>query len=215
MIRTAGRYEPISIGGETVNSFVPAPLPPRDPPLALDAELSELLRRAEAAIARLELAGAMVPSVSWFLYSFVRKEAVVSSQIEGTQATLVDLLMYEAAGKTDAVDEADVKQVCNYVDALTYARKQIRNKGGLPLSMRLLNEAHRRLMRDVPGGYRGPGEIRRSQNWIGGSRPGNAIYVPPPHRLLGELLGALEKYIHAEDDLSPLIRAGLLGGRRD
>jgi Fic family protein len=152
----------------------------------------------------------MVPSVSWFLYSFVRKEAVVSSQIEGTQATLVDLLMYEAAGKTDAVDEADVKQVCNYVDALTYARKQIRNKGGLPLSMRLLNEAHRRLMRDVPGGYRGPGEIRRSQNWIGGSRPGNAIYVPPPHRLLGELLGALEKYIHAEDDLSPLIRAGLL-----
>jgi Fic family protein len=136
MIRTAGRYEPISVAGETVNSFVPVPLPPRDPPLALDTELSELLRRAEAAIARLELAGAMLPSVSWFLYSFVRKEAVVSSQIEGTQVTLVDLIMYEAAGKTDAVDETDVKQVCNYVDAFTHTRKQIRNKGGLPLSMR-------------------------------------------------------------------------------
>lgn len=210
MIRSAGRYEATSAVGETVNAFVPAPLPPHDPPLVHDAAVSELLRRAEAAVARLDLAGAMVPSVSWFLYSFVRKEAVVSSQIEGTQASLVDLLVYEAAGKADAADETDVRQVCNYLDALRYARRQIRSRNGLPLSVRLLNEAHRRLMKDVPGAHRGPGEIRRSQNWIGGTRPGNAVYVPPPPHLLGKLLGSLEKYIHAQDKLSPLIRAGLL-----
>jgi Fic family protein len=210
MIRRAGTYEATSTAGETVNAFVPAPLPPNDPPLVQDAELMGLLRRAEAAVARLGLAGAMVPSVSWFLYSFVRKEAVVSSQIEGTQTTLVDLLMYEAAGRADAVDETDVRQVCNYLDALSYARKQLRGKRGLPLSVRLLNEAHRRLVKNVPGSHRGPGEIRRSQNWIGGMRPGNAVYVPPPPHLLGGLLGSMEKYIHAEDKLSPLVRAGLL-----
>jgi len=210
MIRIAGTYEQISAAGETVNAFVPAPLPPRDPPLKVDAELSRLLHRAEAGVEKLRLAGAMVPSLDWLLYSFVRKEAVVSSQIEGTQATLVDLLMYEAGGKTETVDDDDVKQVCNYVDALSYARKQMRGKNGLPLSMRLLNGAHRRLMKNVPGGHRGPGEIRRSQNWIGGTRPGNAVYVPPPPHLLGDLLGSMEKYIHTEDPLSPLARAGLL-----
>ena len=210
MVRIAGTYKQISAVGETVNAFVPAPLPPVNPPLEIDAELSTMLRRAEAALARLKLAGTMVPSVDWFLYSFVRKEAVVSSQIEGTQATLVDLLMYEAAGKAAAVHEADVKQVCNYIEALNYARKQMRSKSGLSLSMRLLNEAHRRLMKNVPGGHRAPGEIRRSQNWIGGTRPGNAVYVPPPPHLLGGLLGTLEKYIHEDDSLPPLARAGLL-----
>ena len=127
MVRIAGTYEQISAIGETVSAFVPAPLPPSNPPLVMDAELSALLRRAETAVAKLKLAGAMVPSLEWLLYSFVRKEAVLSSQIEGTQATLVDLLMYEAAGKADAVDDEDVKQVCNYVDALNYARKQMRS----------------------------------------------------------------------------------------
>jgi Fic family protein len=210
MARSAGTYEQTSTAGETVNAFVPAPLPPRDPPLALDTELSSLLQRAEAAIARLKLAGTMVPSLDWLLYSFVRKEAVVSSQIEGTQATLVDLLMYEAAGKAETVDDEDVKQVCNYIDALSYARKQMCSKNGLPLSMRLLNEAHRRLMKNVPGSHKSPGEIRRSQNWIGGTRPGNAAYVPPPPHILSDLLGSLEKYIHAKDTLPSLIRAGLL-----
>jgi len=210
MARITGRYETTSTAGETVNAFVPAPLPPDNPPLAIHGEMSELLRRAEAAVGRLNLAGAMVPSVSWFLYSFVRKEAVVSSQIEGTQASLVDLLMYEAAGRADAVDESDVRQVSNYLDALSYARRQIRNRTGPPLSMRLLNEAHRRLLRNVPGAHRTPGKIRRSQNWIGGTRPGNAVYVPPPPHLLGKLLGSLEKYIHTEDELQPLMRAGLL-----
>ena len=146
MARIVGTYEKVSTAGETVNAFVPAPLPPSKPPLDMDDEFISMLHRAETAIARLKLAGSMVPSLDWLLYSFVRKEAVVTSQIEGTQATLVDLLMYEAVGKTDAVDDEDVKQVCNYVDALTYSRKQMRSKKGLPLSMRLLNEAHKRLI---------------------------------------------------------------------
>jgi Fic family protein len=210
MARIVGTYEQTSTAGETVNAFVPAPLPPNNPPLIMDAALSALLQRAEAAIGRLKLAGTMVPSLDWLLYSFVRKEAVVSSQIEGTQATLVDLLMYEVAGKADSVDDEDVRQVCNYVDALSYARKQMHSKNGLPLSIRLLNEAHRRLMKNVLGGSKSPGEIRRSQNWIGGTRPGNAVFVPPPPHLLSKLLGSLEKYIHADDSLPPLVRAGLL-----
>ncbi len=210
MVRTTGTYERTSTAGETVDAFVPAPLPPSDPPLDMDAELSELLNRSEAAVARLQLAGTMVPSLDWLLYSFVRKEAVVSSQIEGTQATLVDLFMYEAAGNADTINDSDVMQVCNYVDALGHARKQMRNKKGLPLSMRLLNAAHRRLMKNVPGTDRSPGEIRQSQNWIGGTRPGNAVYVPPPPHLLGDLLASLEKYMHAENSLPALVRAGLL-----
>jgi Fic family protein len=210
MNRIAGAYEQTSAAGETVKAFVPKPLPPSNPPLAVNNELFSLLQRAETAIAKLKLAGAMVPSLEWLLYSFVRKEAVVSSQIEGTQATLVDLLMYEAAGKAETVDNEDVKQVCNYIEALSYARRQMRSKSGWPLSLRLLNEAHRRLMKNVAGSNKSPGEIRRSQNWIGGTRPGNAVYVPPPPQLLGDLLGSLEKYIHAKDKLPPLIRAGLL-----
>jgi Fic family protein len=209
MSRIVGTYVQTSTSGETLNAFVPAPIPPSNPPLNMDTELSALLQRAEAAISRLKLAGSMVPSLDWLLYSFVRKEAVVSSQIEGTQATLVDLLMYEASGKEGIVDDDDVRQVCNYVDALTYARKQMRSKKGLSLSIRLLNEAHRRLMKNVSGAEQSPGEIRRSQNWIGGTRPGNAVYVPPPPHLLGDLLGSLEKFIHTKDPLPPLVRAGL------
>ncbi len=209
MVRIVGTYEQTIVAGETVNAFVPAPLPPNNPPLDMNDELSGLLQCAEAGISRLKVAGSMVPSLDWLLYSFVRKEAVVSSQIEGTQSTLVDLLMYEAAGKEDAVDDGDVIQVCNYVDALHYARKQMRSKNGLPLSIRFLNEAHRRLLKNVPGADKTPGEIRRSQNWIGGTRPGNAVYVPPPPHLLNDLLGSLEKYIHGKDSLHPLVRAGL------
>jgi Fic family protein len=210
MVRIVGTYEKVSTTDETINAFVPAPLPPIKPPLDINSEFAALLHRAETAIARLKLAGTMVPSLDWLLYSFVRKEAVVTSQIEGTQATLVDLLMYEAVGKADTVDDEDVKQVCNYVDALNYSRKQMRSKKGLPLSIRLLNEAHKRLMRNTAGGDRRPGEIRQSQNWIGGTRPGNAVFVPPPHNLLNDLLGSLERYIHVEDSLHPLVRTGLL-----
>lgn len=158
---------------------------------------------------RLELAGEMVPSLDWFIYAFVRKEAVLSSQIEGTQATLMDLLNYEA--ERDAPPpNADVEEVCNYLDALTYAREQLASPSGLPLSIRLLNEAHRLLLRGARGANKQPGEMRRSQNWIGGSRPGNATYVPPPPHALPEALSAFERYIHQEDDTPSLIRAGLL-----
>jgi Fic family protein len=153
-------------------------------------------RKYEQALIRLELAGQMAPSLDWFIYAFVRKEAVVSSQIEGTQATLVDLLTFEAE-RDEGPRSADVKEVCNYLDALNFARAQLTDASGLPLSMRLLNEAHARLMQGVRGADKQPGEVRRTHNWIGGSRPGNAAFVPPPPHALGELLSAFEKYIHA------------------
>lgn len=207
MTRTTGRYERTLAGSEEVKAFVPLPLPPRGPSLAIDGRLGERLRAAEHALARLDLASEMVPSVDWFLYAFVRKEAVISSQIEGTQATLIDLLAFEA--EHEGSPDADVEEVCNYLDALRYARGQLAKAGGLPLSMRLLNEAHRRLMHGVRGADKQPGEIRRSQNWIAGSRPGNAVYVPPPPYVLPDLLSDLEKYLHAQDEMPPLVRAGL------
>lgn len=207
MKRTTGRYQRIVAGGEEVSAFVPFPLPPREPPLAVDGRISERLGAAEQALARLDLAAEMVPSLDWFLYAFVRKEAVISSQIEGTQATLVDLLTFEA--EHEALPNADVEEVCNYLDALSYARAELAKEDGLPLSMRLLNEAHRRLMCGARGANKQPGEVRRSQNWIGGRRPGNAVYVPPPPHVLSDLLGDFEKFLHADSDLPLLVRAGL------
>ena len=203
-----GRREVRNIGGEQVSSFVPAPLPPRAPALKMDAKRTALLGRAERSLARLDVAGEMVPSLDWFIYAFVRKEAVISSQIEGTQATLVDLFEYEAEKAHRKPDE-DVRGVCNYLDALNYARGQLESPKGLPLSMRLLHEAHRRLLRGVRGANKQPGEVRRSQNWIGGTRPGNATFVPPPPAEVPALLGALETYLHANDALPQLIRIGL------
>lgn len=210
--RITGRYERTTVGGENVAAFVPRALPPAEPPLVIDAALALRLRAAEQALVRLDLAGEMVPSLDWFIYAFVRKEAVLSSQIEGTQATLVDLLTFEAqdgAGPS-AAPSADVEEVCNYLDALAYSRAELADPKGLPLSMRLLSETHLRLMHGVRGAAMLPGEVRRSQNWIGGSRPGNDAYVPPPPHALGEVLGAFEKYLHADDSLPPLVRTGLL-----
>lgn len=210
MPRTTGRYEVTIAGGESVRAFVPNRLPPSNPPLDL-ARLDERLRTAERALARLDVAGAMVPSLDWFIYAFVRKEAVLSSQIEGTQATLVDLLNYEATEPSAETNpDADVEEVCNYVDALAFARGQLADPEAPPLSMRLLNATHARLMRGVRGATKKPGEIRRSQNWIGGSRPANATFVPPPPNLLADELSAFERSIHGDDDLPVLVRAGLL-----
>lgn len=207
MKRTTGHYERTAIGDQTVDAFVPDPLPPT-PPLEIAGPLAERLRSAEEALARLDLAGALVPSIDWFLYAFVRKEAVVSSQIEGTQATLVDLLRFETGEGTEP--GPDVEEICNYVDALRFAREQLAAPNGLPLSLRLLDEIHRRLMRGVRGADKQPGEVRRSQNWIGGTRPESAVFVPPPPHLLPDLLGAFERYLHAEGgDLPPVVRAGL------
>src|SRR3954470_8511731 len=139
--RETGRYERTAVGGEEVAAFVPHALPPADPPVVIEAALAERRRAAEQALVRLELAGQMVPSLDWFIYAFVRKEAVLSSQIEGTQATLVDLLNFEAEhGGGEAPENPDVEEVCNYLNALAFARAQLANPKGLPLSMRLLNE---------------------------------------------------------------------------
>ena len=206
--RETGRYERTSAGGEEVRAFVPHALPPAAPPLVIEDDLAERVRAAEQALVRLELAGEMVPSLDWFSYGFVRKEAVLSSQIEGTQATLMDLLNYEA-GETPP-SNADVEEVCNYLDALSFAREQLADPTGLPLSMRLFNETHRLLLQGARGENKRPGEVRQSQNWIGGSRPGNAAYVPPPPNVLPEVLSAFERYIHADDTLPAVVRAGLL-----
>ena len=207
MARQTGRYRITSTLGEEVRSFVPDPLPPADPPLVLDGAAAEFHAAAMTALARLSVAGSMVLSPDWFLYGFVRKEAVVTSQIEGTQATLRDVLTFEATHRSEHPD--DVREVCNYVDALTHARSRIADPKGLPLSIRLLCEAHRILMAGVRGKNMQPGEIRRSQNWIGGSRPGNARFVPPPPEEVPSALGALERWLHQESDLPPLVRTGL------
>jgi Fic family protein len=137
----------------------------------------------------------------------VRKEALITSQIEGTQATLRDVLAFEAGEQAERPE--DVEEVCNYVGALTYARRELARPTGLPLSTRLLCEAHRRLMKGVRGAEKQPGNVRRSQNWIGGSRPGNARFVPPPPEEVPVGLSALEKWIHNPDPLPTLVRVGL------
>lgn len=207
MTRQTGTYRTSTTHGETVKAFVPHPLPPSDPPLVIEGDLAPLHAKAVAAIGLLRVAGAMVPDPGWFLYGFVRKEAVLSSQIEGTQATLRDVATFEATSSADRPD--DVEEVCNYVDALNHARATIADRAGLPLSTRLLCDVHRLLMRGVRGEDKLPGEIRRSQNWIGGSRPGNARFVPPPHEEVAPALAALEKWMHSGDPLPPLVKAGL------
>ena len=203
--RITGKYTQTPAGGETVKAFVPHPLPPARPQLDVDAAT---LTKAEQAIGRLSVAGSMVPSVDWFIYAFVRKEAVLTSQIEGTQATLMDLLNFEA--EAGLSPNADVEEVCNYIEALTYARTELSKPKGLPLSVRLLNETHKRLMQGVRGSNKNPGSVRTSQNWIGGSRPGLARFVPPPPQELPTLLSALETYIHKGNTLAPLVRIGLI-----
>lgn len=207
MPRETGTYRTIAAHGEAFRAFVPHPLPPADPPLVVEGKLAERHGTAVAALGRLRVAGAMVPDPGWFLYGFVRKEAVLSSQIEGTQATLRDVATFEATSNID--NPGDVEDVCNYVDGLNHARAAIADPAGLPLSTRLLCDVHRILMRGVRGEDMLPGEVRRSQNWVGGTRPGNARFVPPPHEDVAPGLAALEKWIHSVDPLPPLVKAGL------
>ena len=207
MARSTGKYRTTIVGEEKVRAFIPHPLPPTNPPLRIEGELGDLHAEALAAVGRLGVAGAMVPSANWFLYGFVRKEGVISSQIEGTQATLMDVLAYEATQRAER--PADVEEVCNYVDALAFLRKEIAKRGGLPLCTRLLCEAHKRLMRGARGADKQPGAIRTSQNWIGGARPGTAVFVPPPHDAVPDALAKVDRWIHARDPLPPLVRAGL------
>jgi Fic family protein len=207
MPRSTGTYRTTTAAGEKVRTFVPHPLPPQRPPLVIEGDLARLHAEAVAAVGRLDVAGAMVPSADWFLYGFVRKEAIVSSQIEGTQATLEDVVVYETTRQSER--PADVEEVCNYVDAISFARKELAKPKGLPLCLRLLCAIHQRLMKGVRGSEKRPGTVRESQNWIGGTRPGNARFVPPPPEAVPTALAALEKWIHGRDPLPPLVKAGL------
>jgi Fic family protein len=201
-----GIYEVTTVGGEKIRAFVPASLPP-DPPLNLEGGLQQALERAILALGRLDGVSALLPDKSLFLYAYVRKEAVLSSQIEGTQSSLSDLLLFELE-EAPGVPLDDVVEVSNYVAALDHGLARLR--GGFPLSNRLIREIHGRLMSRGRGSTKGPGEFRRSQNWIGGTRPGNARFVPPPHTVLPDCMAALEKFLHATDDGLPvLVRAAL------
>lgn len=196
-----GYYVPLpSAGGEKARAFVPNPLPP-SPPLEFDAEIQELSGKAMLALGRLDGLANVLPNPAMFLYSYVRKEAVLSSQIEGTQSSLSDLLLFEMEGVA-GVPIDDVQEVSNYVAAMNYGLKRLEK---LPLSLRLLQEIHGVLMKKGRGSDKGPGEFRRSQNWIGGARPGNAAFVPPPPDQVLECLGALEKFLHNDPVKTPLL----------
>ncbi len=204
-MKKTGQYVTSSVAGEIVKAFVPANLPPTINSKTLEA-ISVLLKSAETSLEKLNIAGEMIPSVNWFIYAFVRKEALLSSEIEGTQATLVDVFSHERLHQVETSSIDDVVEVTNYVRAINYAFDELNKPRGLPLSMRLLNQCHRRLMQGVRGATKQPGQIRKSQNWIGGTRPGNARFVPPPHTELTNLLGSLEKYWHQNDALHPMLR---------
>jgi Fic family protein len=204
--RRAGRTIRVSSGDEHFEAFVPAPLPP-DPPLLLPQAQNDLLARASLSLGRLDGISVLLPDPGLFLYMYVRKEAVLSSQIEGTQSSLSDLLLFESES-APGVPEDDVQEVSNYVAAMEHGLRRLR--GGFPLSLRLIREIHEILMRGVRGGSKAPGEFRRSQNWIGGSRPGNARYVPPPPHEMMDALGEFEKFLHVKTGAIPtLVKAGL------
>jgi len=200
-----GRYETTSAGGETVKAFVPNPLPPT-PPLALDAEGREAVDAALLALGRLDGVSGVLPDTRLLLYTYVRKEAVLSSQIEGTQSTLSDLLLFELK-EAPGVPLDDVTEVSNYVRALEHGLKRIR--GGFPLSNRLIRETHEILLSRGRGAGKSPGAFRRSQNWLGGSRPGNARFVPPPPHRVADTMGALESFLHDRNAPPTLIKAAL------
>lgn len=201
-----GSYVSRSSTGETYKSFVPPALPP-NPPLNMD-RLYVPLDKATRAMGELDALAKLLPDISLFLYMYVRKEALLSSQIEGTQSSLSDLLLFENNEKAD-VPVDDVEEVSNYIAALNHGLKRM--KDGFPLSTRLIREMHAILLRGGRGSNKAPGEFRRSQNWLGGTRPGNARYIPAPPELVGELMSDLEKFIHAEEqNLPTLIKASLI-----
>lgn len=207
MSRVTGTYAITSIAGESVRAFIPHPLPPVAPALEIGAFV-ELNHQAELALARLSGVAGLVPSVDWLLYSAIRKEALLTSQIEGTQATLTDLFDDEAGFNVSNAD--DIEEVTNYLQAFRLVQQHLRDPNGLPISTRLLCDAHRVLLAGVRGASKQPGALRRSQNWIGGTRPGNAAFVPPPADRVAGLLSDLEAFLHRSDPtLPPLVRIAL------
>lgn len=201
-----GRYQTVSSSGETFRAFVPDPLPP-DPPVAWSPALRRRFDSALVALGRLDAMAGLLPNASLLLYSFVRKEAVLSSQIEGTQSSLSDLLLYEV-DEEPGVPIDDTREVSRCVDALDRGLKKFR--GGLPLCTRLFCEMHEVLLSHPRGKGKTPGELRRSQVWLGGTRPGHAAFVPPPANEVAECLKHLERFINDEPEPTPpLIKAAL------
>jgi len=201
-----GRYENSQIGGEQVRAFIPTPLPPI-PPLDLTGTRQLLLEQALLALGRLDSVSTLLPDPHLFLYSYVRKEALLSSQIEGTQSSLSDLLLFELE-EAPGVPQNEVTDVSNYVAALEYGLERLRE--GFPLSNRLIREVHAHLLSHGRGSDKLPGEFRRSQNWIGGTRPGNAHFVPPAYQDVEDCMGQLERFLHDETiPLPMLVKAAL------
>ncbi len=201
-----GRYVTISTVGEKAQAFVPAPLPPR-PPIDWTPELRSKFDQALLALGRLDSVSTLLPDTSLFLYMYVRKEAVLSSMIEGTQSSLSDLLLFEL-DQEPGVPLDDVREVSNYVAALDHGLRLLEE--GLPLSLRLFREIHGVLLTKGRGGNQTPGEFRRSQNWIGGTRPGNAAFVPPPAEEVPEYMSKLELFLHDHPEPTPvLLKAAL------
>lgn len=203
--RLTGEYVTISrAGGETVRAFVPRPLPPT-PPIEAEGTLRDALDGALVALGRLDSVSALLPDTHLFLYTYVRKEAVLSSQIEGTQSSLSDLLLFEME-EAPGVPVGDVVEVSNYVAALEHGLRRVR--GGFPLSNRLFREIHAKLLARGRGARKEPGEFRRSQNWVGGTRPGNATFVPPPADRVPECMASLERFLHDQPSrTSTLLKA--------
>lgn len=193
-----------AIAGESYNAYIPPLLPP-EPPLEIE-QFYTLLDQASTALGRLDGMSMILPDASLFLYMYVRKEAVLSSQIEGTQSSLSDLLLFENSEAPGAPLD-DVTEVSCYVSAMNYGLNRLKE---FPLSLRLIKEIHEKLMNNARGGHKQPGEFRSSQNWIGGSRPGNAKFVPPPPEKLMDCLDSFEKFLHDEKIKLPvLIKAAL------
>lgn len=202
----SGRYRISSDHGEQVEAFIPDPLPP-DPEPHLTEEDRDLIEQANRALGRLDSVTTILPDTELFLYLYIRKEAVLSSQIEGTQSSLSDLLLYEN-DEAPGVPMDDVVEVSNYVAALEHGLDRLRE--GFPLSLRLIKEMHEILLRKGRGSKKQPGNLRSTQNWIGGTRPGNAVYVPPPPNKVLDCMGELEKFLHDEPVRMPtLLKAGL------
>lgn len=201
-----GRYVTVSVLGEQVQAFVPAALPPQ-PPIDWTPQLRQRFDQAWLSLGRLDSVSKLLPDTSLFLYMYIRKEAVLSSMIEGTQSSLADLLLFEL-DQEPGVPLHDVQEVSNYVAALNHGLTRLAE--GFPLSLRLLREIHAVLLSKGRGSRHAPGEFRRSQNWIGGSRPGNAAFVPPPPELVLECMGKLELYLHDQPEPTPvLLKAAL------
>lgn len=206
-MRQTGTYAISTTLGEAVTAFVPHALPPQAP--ALGAASWAGHHKAELALARLSGVSGLVPSLDWLIYSAIRKEALLTSQIEGTQATLTDLFDDEAGLMVANTD--DVEEVTNYLRAFRFVSEQLQDPKGLPISVRLLCMAHQHLLDGARGHGKQPGELRKSQNWIGGTRPGNAAFVPPPPEHVAPLLAGLEKFIHdPQPTLPPLVRIALV-----